>query len=146
TPVTDGEHVYALFASGDLVGLDKGGNLLWYRALARDYPTLGNNVGMAASPVLWNDVLLLAMDNPGDSFVAGIDTKTGQNRWKNERKRQLNWVTPLLVTTAMRAEVLFQSSEGLTAYNPQNGEIYWSYEAAGLGNIPSPVIDGQLLL
>src|SRR5215471_9344166 len=47
SPVTDGKAVYALFATGDLVALDAEGNLLWYRSLARDYPTLANNVGMA---------------------------------------------------------------------------------------------------
>src|SRR5262249_34477876 len=31
TPVTDGERVYALFATGDLACLDKDGNLIWYR-------------------------------------------------------------------------------------------------------------------
>src|SRR5262249_53280873 len=40
TPVTDGQHVYALFATADLVALDRDGNLLWYRSLAGDYPTI----------------------------------------------------------------------------------------------------------
>src|SRR6185312_9458939 len=58
TPVTDGKHVYALFATGDLAALDRDGNLLWYRSLARDYPDMTNQVGMAASPVLAGDTLL----------------------------------------------------------------------------------------
>src|SRR4051812_37298304 len=66
TPATDGERVYALFATGDLVCLDAGGNLLWYRALARDFPRVSNQVGMAASPVLWQDVLLVPMETADD--------------------------------------------------------------------------------
>src|SRR5262245_13588662 len=50
TPVTDGERVYALFATGDLACLDKNGDLIWYRSLAGDYPHITNQVGMAASP------------------------------------------------------------------------------------------------
>ena len=46
TPVTDGRHVYALFATGDLACYDRDGNLVWYRSLVGDYPTVGNNVGM----------------------------------------------------------------------------------------------------
>ena len=52
TPITDGERVYALFATGDLVCYDRDGDLVWYRSLVGDYPTVGNNVGMAASPTL----------------------------------------------------------------------------------------------
>jgi len=49
TPATDGERVCALFATGDLTCLDKDGGLLWYRSLVGDYPTVSNQVGMAAS-------------------------------------------------------------------------------------------------
>ncbi|HZZ81767.1 MAG TPA: PQQ-binding-like beta-propeller repeat protein, partial [Gemmataceae bacterium] len=48
TPITDGERVYALFATGDFVCYDKDGDLVWYRSIVGDYPTVGNNVGMAA--------------------------------------------------------------------------------------------------
>src|SRR5262245_4402795 len=65
TPVTDGERVYALFATADLACLDKNGDLLWYRSLVSDYPTLSNQVGMAASPVLCKDVLIVPMENVG---------------------------------------------------------------------------------
>src|SRR5262249_3279700 len=53
SPVTDGKHVYALFATCDLFCLDKDGGLVWCRSLTRDYSTVGNNVGMASSPILW---------------------------------------------------------------------------------------------
>src|SRR5207245_5271792 len=55
TPVTDGARVYALFATGDLAALDREGHLLWYRSLVGDYGTITNQVGLAASPVLWQD-------------------------------------------------------------------------------------------
>ena len=63
TPVTDGRAVYALFATGDLTALDADGNLLWYRSLVSDYPDVSNQVGMASSPALYKDVLLLPMEN-----------------------------------------------------------------------------------
>jgi outer membrane protein assembly factor BamB len=146
TPVTDGERVYALFATGDLACLDKEGDLLWYRALERDYPTVGNNVGMAASPTLWKDVLLLPMENAGESFVAGLDKHTGRNRWKSERSRDINWVSPLLVRRGDQAEVVFQSASELTAYDPETGQRRWSYKARGLNTIPSPAATDDLIL
>lgn len=97
TPVSDGRRVFALFGTGDLAALDADGNLLWYRALVRDYPTITNQVGMAASPVLYKDVLLLPLENAGDQSLAlALDAGTGRNRWKAERTRDINWVTPLV--------------------------------------------------
>lgn len=147
TPVTDGERVYALFATGDLACFDADGNLLWYRALVQDYPTITNQVGMAASPVLWRDVLIVPIENLGDSCVLGLDKRTGRNRWKEARARDINWVTPLLVRRAGRDEVLVQSAKELTAYDPGTGARLWELRPAALATIPSPVAgDGSVLL
>ncbi|MCI0640816.1 MAG: PQQ-binding-like beta-propeller repeat protein [Gemmataceae bacterium] len=144
TPATDGARVYALYATGDLVCLDKEGNLVWYRSLAGDYPTIGNNVGMAASIILWNDLVLLAMENVGDSFAAGIDKDTGVNRWRVERQRGINWTTPLLIQNQGEPEVIFQSSD-LTAYDPSSGKKKWTL-SGGFAGIPSPTFGGGLVL
>jgi outer membrane protein assembly factor BamB len=146
TPVTDGDRVYALFATGDLVCLDREGDLLWYRALSRDYPTIGNNVGMASSPVLFKNVLLVPMDNAGESFAAGIDKLTGQNIWRSDRPSDINWVTPLVFNHSGRAEAIFQSARGLIAYDPETGSKQWSLDSAGFSTVASPVAgDGVLI-
>ncbi len=138
TPAADGGRVFALFATGDLAALDREGGLLWYRSLCGDYPTIGNNVGMAASPVLHGETLFVAMENVGDSFVAALDAGTGANRWREARGRKINWTTPLVVERAGGAQVLFQSPDELTAHDPATGRRLWRREAK-LSSIPSPV-------
>jgi outer membrane protein assembly factor BamB len=145
TPVTDGASVYALFATGDVVCYSKDGDLRWYRSLVGDYPTVGNNVGMAASPVLHGDVFIVCMENVGESFAAGIDRRTGENRWRIDRPRGINWVTPLLIDNRGQAEVLMQGPAELTAYDPATGHKRWSLTGHGLNTIPSPTIDGGIL-
>ena len=149
TPASDGEAVYALFASGDLVALGRDGDLLWYRALARDYPQITNQVGMAASPVLWKDVLHIPMETAGESFAAGLDRRTGRNRWKVARPRDVNWVTPLVLDNRGRAEALFLSAGLLTAYDPQSGRQLWAYTEEGLSptpSVPSPAAGEGLVV
>jgi len=109
TPATDGKAVYALFATADLVAYDRDGNLLWYRSLVGDYPTITNQVGMASSPVLAGETLVVPMDNSGESFVAGIDRKTGKNKWKIDRPRDINWVTPAVRHDGKQTEIIFPS-------------------------------------
>jgi outer membrane protein assembly factor BamB len=147
TPVTDGKAVYALFGSGDLAALDADGNLLWCRSLARDYPSRGNLNGMSASPVLWKDVLILPVDNLGDSFLAGVDVKTGKNLWKTARPRDHNWASPLLVRQGDRAQVVVSAIAGLSAYDAQSGKELWSCPGNGYSNTTStPVLGDGLIL
>jgi len=86
TPVTDGKVVFALFATGDVAAVARDGTLLWYRSLVSDYPGIANQVGMAASPVLAANVLVIPMESAVDSFIAGVDARTGKNRWKVKRR------------------------------------------------------------
>ncbi len=127
TPAADETGVYALFATGDLVAFDADGTLRWYRSLVGDYPTITNQVGMASSPVLVKDRLIVPMDNSGDSFIAAVDTKYGKNVWKVERPRDINWVTPLVREVSGRTEVLFAGlcRTHLIAYDAANGDKRW---------------------
>ena len=144
TPASDGARVYALFATCDLAAYDAAGRLAWYRSLARDYPDLSNQVGMAASPVLHEDLLVMALDTDSSAFVVAVDTVTGTNRWKTERPRGINWTTPVFFWRGSRVEVVVQSGKGLTAYEPRSGKVLWVHEA-GLDAIASPVAGGEVL-
>ncbi len=144
TPVADDSGVYALFATGDLVAFDSDGTLRWYRSLVKDYPTITNQVGMAASPVLAAGRLIVPMDNAGESFLAALDTKYGKNVWKVERPKTINWTTPLVRTIGDKTELLFSAPSGLVAYDAVNGDKRWEFKE-GSGFIPSGVLDGEAL-
>ncbi len=138
TPVSDGNAVYALFATGDLAALDTEGTLLWYRSLAGDYPDISNQVGLAASPTLWKNVLLLPMENAGESFAAGIDTKTGKNLWKVARPRGINWVSPLVATQGGQTAAIFQTGEEVSAFDPLTGKVLWQLTDRRVSSVASP--------
>ncbi len=145
TPVADETGVYALFATGDLLACDHDGALLWVRSLTGDYPTISNQVGMASSPVLYKDKLIVPMDNAGESFLAALDTKTGQNTWKTPRPRDINWVTPIIrELNSSDAEVLFQGAKELVAYNATDGKKKWGHKVGS--SSPTPTYAEGLIL
>lgn len=145
TPAADDKHVVALFATFDLACFDHDGNLVWFRALTTDYQTVGNNVGMASSPVLWRDSVILAVENAGESFGIAIDKNTGQNKWKVQRSRKINWVTPLVFKNNERDEVVFQSGDNLSGYDPATGKERWSMTSQQFSTIPSAVSGNGVL-
>jgi outer membrane protein assembly factor BamB len=143
TPASDGQRIFAFYSSNDLVCLDLDGNLLWYRGLAHDYPKAGNDVGMSSSPLVVGETVVVQAENQGDSFAAGINTATGETRWRIERPASANWASP----AALRGKdgkqlVLLQSGKGLTAVDPLTGEQKWKYDA-GCSTIPSPTTVGS---
>jgi len=145
TPVADAKAVYCLFATGDTIALDHDGGVLWYRSLVGDYPTISNQVGMASSPVLFKDSLIVPMDNIGESFIAAIDTATGKNRWKTSRPKDISWATPTIrPLTSDEAEVLLPGPKDLTAFDLATGKKKWT--AAASSYSPSLTLTDGLIV
>ncbi|MCA9138601.1 MAG: PQQ-binding-like beta-propeller repeat protein [Planctomycetales bacterium] len=111
TPASDGERIFALFSSCDLICYDLDGHLLWYRALAVDRPKTGNDISMSSSPVVIDGVVVVQLENQGDSFAAGIDATNGEILWTNSRAASSNWSSPQPVKT----------DDGLSAVSMHNG-------------------------
>jgi len=145
TPCVNADGIYCLFATADLAAFDLDGNLKWYRSLVTDYPNISNQVGMAASPILWKDFLIVPMDTVGDSFLAAVDTKYGKNVWKVERPKDINWVTPTLRTIGDKAEVLFTSPKENVAYDAADGKKAWSVPGGG-AQVPTAILHGDRVL
>lgn len=131
TPASDGERIFAFYSSNDLACLDLDGNLLWYRGLGRDYPAVGNDAGMSSSPVVVGNTVIVQVEAQGDSFAAGLDTQTGETRWRKERKKQAAWSSPAVIRgeTAEQDAVLIQSVSGLTVHDPYTGRERARFDA-----------------
>ncbi len=149
TPVSDGERIVALFASNDVVCLDLDGNLLWLRGLNSDYPQASNSVGMASSPVLAGDTVVVQLENDSDSFAAGLDLGTGVNRWKISRPASVNWSSPVVLAHPVAdsggpATVVLQSTRKVTGHDARTGRELWAWAEPCKG-IPSSLAADNLL-
>lgn len=145
SPCVNADGVYCIFATADVAALDLDGNLKWFRSLVGDYPDISNQIGMAQSPILWKDRLIVPMDSAGDSFLAAVDTKTGKNVWKTERPKDTVWTTPTLRVVGEKAEIVFASGKEAVGYNAVDGKKAWSVPAIG-SSVPTAVTIGDELI
>ena len=145
TPASDGERIFAVFSSSDLICLDLEGNLLWLRGLMRDYPNASNSLGLSSSPVVAEGTLVAQVETDGEAFVVGIDVGTGINRWKIERPKRVNWTSPLLLRGSNGKQIVaLQSAGGVSAIDPASGKVIWNY-SEGADTIPSSALRGDTL-
>jgi outer membrane protein assembly factor BamB len=132
TPVTDGERVFALFGTGDLVCFDDDGKPVWLRSLAQEFGPFRNRWGMASSPVLVDDLLLVQVDHFGPSYLLAVDARTGQDRWRTPRDTTVNWTSPFVVSHRGKKQILTVGTYRLIAYDLEEGKELWSL--AGMQN------------
>jgi outer membrane protein assembly factor BamB len=144
TPASDGERIYALYSSNDLICLDLEGNLIWMRALTLDYPNASNSLGMASSPIVVGDTLVAQIENDSESFAAGFDLLTGENKWKIDRPKAANWTSPTVLEKEGESIVALQSSTGILGLIPSTGSQVFEI-AGGAATIPSSAAAGDQL-
>ena len=131
TPASDGNSIFAFYSSNDLACFGLDGSLRWFRGLGLDHPTTRNDAGMGSSPLVLGDVVIVQMENQGDSFVAGIDVETGKTRWRLDRQKDGAWCSPTVLRGKTRQQdvLLLQTRGKFSGHDPRTGSQIWEYEA-----------------
>jgi outer membrane protein assembly factor BamB len=131
TPVSDGNHVWAMFGTGDLACLDASGDLVWHRNLVKEYGEYKTNHGYGSSPMLDEGRLFIVCMHQGPSYVLAIDAGSGKNIWKKDRtlglddEAQDSYSSPIFVRSGGRTQVVIEGAETVTSYEPVTGEQLW---------------------
>ena len=86
TPTTDGKRVYVLFGDVGLYCYDFDGQPLWSHEIEPKKSLLG--YGAAASPIVQGDQVVMVYDNLEESYIAALDSATGQQLLENDSRRK----------------------------------------------------------
>jgi len=86
SPSTDGKHVYTMTGTGEVVSFDYTGKEVWRFNAQERYGRFRLGFGFHTTPVLYHERLYLQLIHSGGAWVVSIDTATGKEVWKVERK------------------------------------------------------------
>jgi outer membrane protein assembly factor BamB len=127
TPTWHEGKVYSLGAEGELRCLDgQTGRLLWSKDILADNGAANINWGMANSPLIVDEkVVVLPGGSPGKS-VAAYHKLTGEPVWKVLDDKQ-SYTSPMLVTLAGRRQILVVSASRAMGLAPEDGKLLWEY-------------------
>jgi outer membrane protein assembly factor BamB len=144
TPAADESGVFVFFPDLGLVSYSLEGKERWRHPLG----PFKNFYGMAASPVVVGDLVVLVCDQQTGSFLIALDRMTGQQRWKTERAgRTIGWATPMVFRPAKGpAELIVLGTTSLDSYYLTTGEQRWWKPLASMGGLGTPVAHGDTIL
>lgn len=141
TMATDGERVFAIFATGDLAAFDLDGNLIWQKHLG----VPDNPYGMGSSLISDGSHLFVQYDHYENQRIMALNSKTGDLMWETARVH-ISWATPSLVEAESGLQLILNDEEFVTAYSPETGEQLWQVACLGGEVAPSPAFNGKDIL
>ena len=146
TPVVAGDQLYAHFGHLGTAALDLSGKVVWRQESLKFQPIHGNG----GSPALVGDTLVFSADGGSDPFLAAVDARTGEVKWKTPRnvptERAFSFSTPLAIEVGGVTQVVSPASGITAAYDPASGRELWRVRTGtGYSVIPRPVFAHGLL-
>jgi len=152
TVAADGRRIFAFFGGTGLFCYDFSGQLLWQA----DLGNLDHQYGTAASPVLYDDLVIQLCDSQDNSYLAAFDVEDGQQVWRTDRPSRGCWSTPVLleaeIANKRRSELVVNGtsaadSDGrmIIAYDPNDGRQLWRVRGTKDLVTPTPLVSGGLV-
>ncbi len=144
TPAADATGVVVFFPDFGLAAYTPDGKDQWTVPLG----PFKNFYGMAASPILAGNMVVLSCDQQRESFLLAVDRRTGMQRWKTGRPAaDIGWATPMVFTPSQGpAQLIVLGSTRLDGYYLDTGESKWWMAVASGGGLGTPVAAGSTLL
>lgn len=143
SPASDGENVYVFFADYGLVSYDLDGNERWRLPLG----PFDNWMGMAASPIVAGDKVVLVCDQDSGSFLVAVERDTGTVAWRAERPGYTRgYATPILHRPdAGPPELIVPGAYQVAGYSLGDGELLWWARGIAFEVKSVAVTDGRML-
>jgi outer membrane protein assembly factor BamB len=138
TPAVDGQHVVSFFGSCGLFCYDAAtGRELWHKG----FPPFLNEFGMASSPILVDDKVIINLDQDTGSALYAFDKKTGKEIWKVDRSEfPRGYATPVIWTVDGAAQVVVPGTLRVVGYSLADGKEIWTVRGlARIGNM-TPIV------
>lgn len=151
TPAVDAERLYLCWATPKeyvVVALDHDGKDVW----RVDLGPYKSGHGFGSSPIVHDDLVIIANDQDGTSSVVALDRGTGKERWKTQRKSKAGYATPCVYQPKDKAAELILTSweHGISSIDPKTGKENWELDIFSKGHVEtpigSPIVAGDLVL
>ena len=149
TMATDGNYVVAFFGSEGLYCYDMDGNLQWEKdfGVLRSVFFVNEDAEweFASSPLIHKGAVLIQCDVMENSFVSSYDVVSGKEIWKTARDEYPGWCTPNIYYDGDQCRVVLNGYKHRGAYDFETGEEIWKMSGGGDIQVPTPIVNADLV-
>ena len=145
TPTWSNGRVYALGATGELRALDDAsGKVIWRTNILDDSHARNLDWGMAAAPLIVDDMVIVLPGGANGQSIVGYDRSTGKRMWSALGDKQA-YASPMLVTLNGVRQLLVVSAARMIGVVPGDGKVLWEYSFPTFNgiNAAQPLVIGN---
>lgn len=144
----DEGRAYSLGAMGHLICFDAAsGEILWKRNLDEKYKIRMPIWGIAASPLIEGDLLIVQVGGEGDFCLVAFDKVSGKPRW-HALADDASYAAPIVIEQAGRRELICWVGQHVAGLDPVSGKVFWQYPfvpSQMVLSIATPVVEKDRL-
>ena len=160
TPSADSRHIYTMTGNGDVAATKFDGKPAWSFNAQERYGRFRLGFGFHTTPLLFQGRLYLQLIHSGGAWVVAIDTFTGKEVWKVERKSdgvaecEHSYASPCAVAVGDTFQIVTHGNDYAIGHDPANGKELWRVGDLNhkdrynrtLRFVASPVAHGDLVV
>ncbi len=123
------------------------GDIQWEHDLAVEYDVRMPNWGIAASPLVYDDLVIQITAGKNDSCVVAFDLATGKERWHALDERA-GYSAPILIRQGIQDVVVCWTGDSVSGLDPKSGKVFWSIPMRPRNmpiGVATPVVQGDKL-
>jgi len=128
TPLIVGDRIFTVGGMAQFHGLDKKtGEIVWYHDLMEEMGTSHLGRGYGASPIAYQDTVILNVGPPGGKAGAGVAAfkqDTGELVWKSEPFKA-GYSSPILVRFNDEDHLIVALGTDRAGLDPATGQVKW---------------------
>jgi outer membrane protein assembly factor BamB len=125
----------------------KTGQIRWSRDLNAEYPIDMPIWGIAASPLIYRNLVIQQVGAKEGACMVAMDKTSGKEVWRSLSERA-SYSSPIVIQQAGRDVLVCWTGDSLSGLNPSDGKVLWAHPMPpsrmpiGIG---TPALDGELL-
>ncbi len=138
---TDGQRIYGIFGTGDILCIDMNGNRIWAKNIGKP----DNHYGHSSSLISWEEKLFVQFDTNKGSKLYTLNIYTGEVIWEVVRDSKISWASPILAKINDSYQIILSSNPFVDGYAIADGKKIWSVKCM-MGEVgPSPAVADGLI-
>jgi len=144
----DENRAYSLGTMGHFYCFDAAkGNVLWSKDFIAEYAIRMPMWGIAASPLIENDLVIVHIGGKDNAGIVAFDKVTGQEKWRSLGD-SVSYSAAIVIEQMGKRVLVCWTGERLVGLDPLTGKLYWQHAFTPgriAQNIANPVFKNNYL-